>query len=163
MARYEPGQAEVLVFTFKDGMLSAMAHDLKIRVERFSLEVDEAAASGTFDATSLKVVTPMKNGAENSGVLPALLYSEIEKNIQNDVLETKRFAEVKFKSTALSATEVVGELTLHGQTRSIRGVRKGNTVELELDQRDFGIKPYSAMFGTLKVQPKVKVTVRLLS
>jgi polyisoprenoid-binding protein YceI len=163
MARYDPGKAEVLVFTFKEGMLSAMAHDLKIRVERFSLEIDEASASGTFDATSLKVVNPMKNGADNPGVLPTLLYSEIEKNIQGDVLETKRFAEVKFKSTSLSPTEVAGELTLHGQTRAIRGTRNGNAVEFELDQRDFGIKPYSAMFGTLKVQPKVKVTVRLLS
>ena len=66
-------------------------------------------------------------------------------------------------STQVTPTEVVGKLTLHGVTREIRCTRSGELVEARLDQRDFGIKPYSAMFGTLKVKPEVVVTVRLVS
>jgi hypothetical protein len=31
--------------------------------------------------------------------------------------------------------------------------------EFRIDQRDFGIKPYSAMLGTLKIKPEVVVRV----
>src|SRR4051812_4209200 len=37
--RIDPASAECLVYTFKEGLLSAVAHDLKIRVERFEIEV----------------------------------------------------------------------------------------------------------------------------
>ncbi|MBK7864043.1 MAG: YceI family protein [Archangiaceae bacterium] len=58
-------------------------------------------------------------------------------------------------------TEIAGRLTLHGVTKDIRLSRKGNVVEYALDQRDFGIKQYSAMLGTLKVKPVVKVQITL--
>ena len=42
------------------------------------------------------------------------------------------------------------------------GRKPDGLLEARIDQRDFGIKPYSAMFGTLKVKPEVVVTVRRL-
>ena len=60
---------------------------------------------------------------------------------------------------------VEGELTLHGATRAVHGVRKDDAqsrvAEFRFDQRDFGIKPFSAMFGTLKIKPEVVVEVRI--
>lgn len=155
--------AEVLVYTFKDGLLSAMAHDLKLRVERVEVEVEgETAVRATFDASSLRVVTTRKDGADHAGLLPAVMYGEIEKNIRNDVLRSARFPQVKFESTSVSSTEVVGQLTLCGVTRQVRCRREGDRVEARLDVRDFGIKPYTAMLGTLKVKPEVVVEVRAL-
>jgi hypothetical protein len=155
-------KAEVLVFTFKDGLLSAVAHDLKIRVDGVQLETDgETFARATFDAGSLKVVTPRKNGVDASSLLPQLAYAEIERNIRSDVLRVAKFPQIRFETTQVSATAVTGKLTLCGVTRELTCTRSGDLVEARLDQRDFGIKPYSAMLGTLKVKPEVIVTVQL--
>ena len=157
-------QAEVLVYTFKEGALAALAHDLKIKVTALTLDKGEDTVQATFDARSLRVVCPRKEGRDNPGVLPSMLYGEIEKNIVKDVLDAEKFPQVRFESTRVSPTEVVGNLTLHGVTREIRCTRAlDGLVEVRLDQRQFGIKPYSAMFGTLKVKPEVVVTVRLTS
>lgn len=157
-----PAAAEVLVYTFKEGALSALAHDLKIAVTQVALEKSDDAVRATFDAGSLRVVCPQKDGKDNPGALPSLLYKEIEKNIVGDVLAAARHPKVTFESTRVTPTEVVGMLTLHGVKKEIRCTRSPDgLVSARLDQRDFGIKPYTAMFGTLKVKPEVVVTVRL--
>ncbi len=161
MGLLDASAAEVLVFTFKEGALSALAHDLKIKVTRCALVTTDDSVTATFEANSLRVVCPQKEGRDNPGVLPTMLYGEIEKNIVKDVLEAAKFPEVKFASTQVTASEVVGQLTLHGVTRQIRCARDGQSIQVRLDQRDFGIKPYSAMFGTLKVKPELNITVRL--
>lgn len=161
MARYDASTAEILVFTFKDGLLSAVAHDLKLKATRFTLTHAEGSAQLDLDASSLRVVTAMKIGVESPGTLPAMATGEIEKNIQTDVLNSKRFPSIQFVSTSVSDREVVGQLTLHGHTHEVRGPRNGKTVEFKVDQRQFGIKPYTAMLGTLKVKPEVVVRVTI--
>lgn len=158
MARYDASNAKVQVFTFKDGLLSAMAHDLKLEVTRFELDPEGVS---TFDAGSLRVVTPMKDGAESSGLLPTALYGEIEKNARNDVLNVKKHPQVKFEVVEQGADFVRGNLTLHGVTKALRGARSGDSAEFRLDVRDFGIKPFTAMLGALKVKPEVVVKVSL--
>ncbi len=156
--------ADVFVFTFKDGALSALAHDLKLKVGRVELEASEESVTATLDAGSLKVVCARKDGHDNPGSLLKLLHAEIEKNLVKDVLESAKFPKVSFTSTRVTATEIVGQLTLHGVTKEIRCKRSPDgTVEARLDQRDFRIKPYSAAFGTMKVKPEVIVTAKLLS
>lgn len=142
--------SEAFVFTFKDGLLSPLAHDLKLRVTGFEL----GGQTATFDASSLRVESA-------GGPLPKHFYAEIEKNIREDVLHSAKFPQIRFEATAVSDTEIAGRLTLHGVTKDIRLGRKGNVIEYALDQRDFGIKPYSAMLGTLKVKPVVNVQITL--
>ena len=158
MARYDASNAKVLVFTFKDGLLSAMAHDLKIEVTRFAIDTEGVSE---FDAGSLRVVTPMKEGVESSGLLPTALYGEIEKNARNDVLNVKKHPQVKFEVVEQGEGFVRGKLTLHGVTKELRGTRNGDNAEFRLDVRDFGIKPFTAMLGTLKVKPEVIVKISL--
>ena len=154
--------AEVFVYTFKEGLLSAVAHDLKIRVAGVDVDADDTSVKATFDAASLKVVTTRKDGVDNAGLLPTVMYGEIEKNIRHDVLRSDKFPRITFESTEVGAGEVRGKLTLCGTTREIRCPRQGDRVEVRLDVRDFGMKPYSAMLGTLKVKPEVVVEVRAL-
>jgi hypothetical protein len=162
MARYDASQAEVLVFTFKEGVLAAMAHDLKLKVTRLTIDVEEGRVRADLDASSLRVVSPMKDGAENPSALPKMLYGEIEKNAAGDVLDAKRHPSIGFETTAITETQVTGRLTLKGQTREITGRRTGPTsAEFRFDQRDFGIKPFTAMLGTLKVKPELLVKVTL--
>ncbi len=167
MPTYGPSEGECLVFTFKEGLLSPLAHDLKIRVTAYQVRVaeDRSAVEATFDPASLRVVSPMKDGREAQGVLGDVYKPQIDKNIQADVLETKKHGEIRFVSRSVAPEgegyRVEGELTLHGRTRPLtaQARREGAwlTVEARLHQPDWGIKPYSAMLGTLRIQPDVVV------
>lgn len=161
MARYDASSAEILVFTFKEGLLSAVAHDLKLKATKFTLEVEGDTAKLELDAASLKVVSPLKDGRDNPSAIPQLLWSEIEKNMNGEVLESKRHPRIEFVTTRVTQTEVEGRLTLHGQTHEVVGTRSGRSAEFRFAQRRFGIKPFSAMLGTLKVKDEVRVRVTI--
>lgn len=172
MPSFDASQAQCFVFTFKEGLLSPVAHDLRLKVTRFSVQVDEAKSvvTATFDAASLVVDTPMKDGAENPSALSAADKHKIAVQIRDDVLHTRQHPEVTFRSRALTARadggyDFSGDLTLHGTTRPLSGsthVSSGRQiVELSLHQPDFGITPFKAMLGTLKIQATVRVVLTL--
>jgi len=172
-ARYHQDNADILVFTFKEGLLSAIAHDLKLRVTRFSIAIDEEtrAIDARFEPGSLCVVTAMKNGAEAPGALSDSDRRKIEDNVANDVLHPEKFPEVRFVSTSVEEDDggtgyrVRGRLTLCGQTRDVdfvsRSDGEGQVCEVKLHQPDWGIQPYSAMLGTLRIKADVIVRVAL--
>jgi hypothetical protein len=169
MATITEREGEVRVFTFKEGLLSAIAHDLEIAVERFSISFDHAhtKVSATFDATSLKVLHPVVHGRPAPGKLSPRDLAKIEGNIGSDVLSTRRHPEVRFESSSVTAEGdgfvIRGDLTLAGRANDIRAVvrREGArwVTEIVLDQPRWGITPYSAMMGTLKIKPEVRVRV----
>jgi len=53
-----------------------------------------------------------------------------------------------------------GELTLNGVTRPLDFTFDGSEGRAEIKQTDFKLKPYSALFGTLKVADVVEVKAR---
>jgi polyisoprenoid-binding protein YceI len=161
-----------LVFTFKEGLLSPVAHDLRLKVTRFSVNVDEARTSVTasFDAASLVVDTPMKDGAENPSALTSSDKQKIAEQIRDEVLHARQYPEIGFRSRSLSLRadggyDVQGELSLHGAQRSLSGstqhVAGRQVLELTLHQADFGITPFRAMLGALKIQADVRVRLVL--
>lgn len=169
MARHDATNADVFIYSFKDGVLAKLAHDLKMKVERFSLNVDDASKKieATFDATTVKVVARRKDGQDDPHGFNMIELGTINSNIEKDVLESKKFPEVRFVSTNVTQEgdgyRVQGDLTLHGKTRSIAATVRpqGNRwfTEVRLHQPDYGIKPYSAMMGALKVQADIIVSV----
>jgi polyisoprenoid-binding protein YceI len=169
MVHFDAASADCLVFTFKEGLLSAVAHDLKIRVTKFTIDADEATRSirARFNAASLRVVCAMANGQEAPRSLTTANKREIEGNIARDVLDARRYPEICFVSTAVEVKDdtyvVKGKLALHGHERQVRvRVREeGRSYigEARIHQPDFGIRPYTALLGTLKVQPDVVVRI----
>lgn len=167
MRTLSPADVDIRVFTFKEGLLSTVAHDLQIKVNRFEIVVDPVtcAVRARIEAGSLEVVCAMKDGREDPGTLSASNKADIQDNIRKDVLNSAKFISIVFESTSVSDTAVTGKLTLHGVTREIRlavrqeGARRVG--EVRLDQREFGIKPYSALLGALKIQPEVLVRISL--
>lgn len=170
MPHYDQNNAECFVFTFKEGLLSPVAHDLRLRIAHFSIEVDEGKSSvlATFDANSLSVDVPMKDGTENPTALSAADSQKIAGQIRDDVLHSARYPHVTFRSSAVTARpdggyDLAGDLTLHGVTRPItahtRLVTGRQQLELTLHQPDFGITPYRAMLGTLKIRPDVIIRI----
>ena len=60
---------------------------------------------------------------------------------------------------------VEGTLALHGTTRPVAfdavADERDWRAEVRLDLRDFGIKPYTAMLGALRVRADVLVRIRV--
>src|SRR3990172_4975820 len=155
--------------TTRTGAAAKAGHDLLILVTAWqaTLEVgeDPAQTSVVFDAdaTSLRV-------REGTGGMQALGDDDkasIEKTIDDDVL--KRM-DIEFRSTAVqtaadgSRISVQGELTLVGQSRPIAfDLTVGDDAKLSgstvVKQTNWGITPYSALFGALKVADEVEVVI----
>lgn len=166
MATYDASHADCRVFTYKDGALSAVAHDLELRVGVLTVTVGaDLTIDATFEAGSLAVLHAVKDGRP-SDALGAGDKRKIEKTIAGEVLDVARHPRITFRGQAAaspSGYDVSGTLTLHGQARPVRLAARvdGDRVvgELRLHQPDFGIRPFSAMFGTLKIKPDVRVVI----
>jgi polyisoprenoid-binding protein YceI len=166
MPKFDESQAECLVFTFKEGLLSKIAHDLKLRVTRFSVDLTPASVRAEFDLHSLRVVTAMKDGKENPEALSDADKTKIADQIAKEVLHADQHPTAVFTSRSLTQRgdggySIVGDLSLHGVTKSVRaesqkeGERQVGSIELH--QPDYGITPFKAMMGTLKVKADVIV------
>ncbi|RYZ06033.1 MAG: YceI family protein [Myxococcales bacterium] len=168
MPSYDESCAECFVLTFKEGLLSPVAHDLRLVVGRFRIDVEDAGITARFDTSSLRVDAPMKDGSPLPGALSAADKDKIAAQIRDEVLHASRYPEARFTSSSVvlradGGHDLTGSLTLHGVTRVIhaqtRLLHGRQGLELALHQPDFGIAPFKAMLGTLKVQPDVKVLV----
>ena len=71
----------------------------------------------------------------------------------------------QFWQRAGAPIAIFGKLTLHGRTRELRiaarRVADRYVTEVALHQPDYGIKPYTALLGTLRIQPNVTVRMSL--
>jgi polyisoprenoid-binding protein YceI len=169
LRHFDASSAECFVFTYKEGLLAAVAHDLKIRVTKFSVDVDERrrAVEARFDAASLRTVCATSDGVDAPGRLSPSDKREIDHNISRDVLDAGAYPEITFTSSSVQENDgrylVKGALALHGRKRQVTvhvsTARTGFVGEARIHQPDFGIRPYSALLGTLKV--KADVTVRI--
>jgi polyisoprenoid-binding protein YceI len=87
--------------------------------------------------------------------------ANIHQTIDDDVLRRR---DIAFRSTAVTGNRVEGELTLAGQTRPLGldlALSEDGDVRatVTITQSDWGMKPYSALFGTLKVLDDVEVAL----
>jgi polyisoprenoid-binding protein YceI len=161
--------ATVRVLTFKQGLLSGVAHDLELAVDRFRIDWSTERVSATFDTSSLRVLHAVVSGQPAPAALSARDRHKIERTIVDEVLLTSRHPEASFESASVVAEGddfiVSGTLALAGGRKdlSVRVHREPSayTAELVLDQRSFGIVPYTAMLGALALKPEVKVRVRV--
>jgi len=169
MARYDAYNSECLVFSFRDGLLARLAHDLKMQVERFSIEFDEESRKiqATFDPSSLQVVGAQIDGQDDPSTLSKGDKKKIYDNITKDVLRVRKHPEIQFESTEVASRgggySVEGQLQLYGHSRAIHANVRAEgdrwVTEVTIHQPDFGIKPYTAALGALKVKPDVRVRI----
>ena len=174
MTTWTQDDGECLVFTRKEGLLSKVAHDLQLRVTRWTVtwRGEPGAIEGIeaqLDASSLRVVGAMRDGQLAPGVLSDSDKQKIERNIVQDVLRARVHPTITFAADNVTASgagwSLSGRLQLCGKSRQVSlFARKDGeiaTADVPIHQPDFGIKPYTAMLGTLKVHPDVTVRVTL--
>ena len=166
MTRITKGQ--VKLFTFKDGLLSAIAHDLQLTVSRFRIEVRDDQVSGFFVTDSIVVDGAVKDGRLDPRVLSDKDKAKIRTTMAAEVLRSSEFGKVAFSGTVSQeglAIVARGDPSLVGKSVSIEVAmrRKGDSVvgEIEIQPSRWGIKPYKVLGGTLKLQDRVRVTFEL--
>ena len=161
-----PEQGTLSVHTKRGGAAAKAGHDLVIEVGTWSATLmlaDDAAESSlelSADSNSLRVV-------EGSGGMQELGpddIANIEQTIDDEVLEGR---EITFRSTTVTADgdriRVEGELGIGERRGQIAfelevGEAGALSASAVVKQSDWGIKPYSALFGALKVRDEVVVS-----
>ena len=172
MPHYDATRAEVLVHTSREGVLSPVGHDLELAATTLTLDVDEAtgAVEVRIDARALRLRGALVDGQVQAGRISAGDARTIEAHTWDGVLAVTRFPEVRFSGKIARESPdgghlVEGTLTLHGVSRPLAftTVRAGDfeTADVPLEQTDFGIKPFRAMLGALRVRSRVVVKLRI--
>jgi len=163
---FDAATAECLVFTYKAGLLAGVAHDLKLRVERFEIAMDDAGIRARFDSGSLRVVSAQVGGKDDLRALSERDRREIEATIAREVLDARRHPAIEFRSGPVAPSPqpaIEGTLILRGreQPLTLEARRDGDraVVETILHQPAFGIRPYTAMLGALRIRPDVRVRI----
>jgi len=157
-----PEDGILSVRTSRTGAVAKAGHDLLIHVTEWSATLDTDGGSLTLDAdaTSLRV----REGSGGMKPLDEDDLANIETTIDDEVLLRRN---ISFRSTSVEvegdALAVTGDLTLVGTTRPLSfrlaladGRVTGGAV---VKQTDWGIKPYTALFGALKVADEVRVEI----
>jgi polyisoprenoid-binding protein YceI len=163
-----PDNGTLTVKTGRSGAAAKAGHDLTIHVDAWeaTLTIGEDPAQSTLtldaDADSLRVV----HGTGGVQSLGDDDKQNIKETIDKDVLKKE---DIQFRSTSVQAGDdgkltVAGDLTLRGKTNPITfdlalgedGNVSGSAV---VKQTNFGMKPYSALFGALKVADEVTVAI----
>lgn len=165
----ERGSAPTIhVFTFKEGLLSRLAHDLRLRLERFEVQVEAGRLTARFDTGSIRLDGIMRRGALDAVALSASDRREIEQTIATRVLDAAHHPSAVLTATLHAegaGARVRGELDLHGRRAHVESLVRveGDLLRAEvvLVPSRWGIAPYRAMGGTLKVQDRVRVEVTL--
>jgi polyisoprenoid-binding protein YceI len=162
--KFGPDNATLRVKTGRSGAAAKAGHDLVIEVTSWEATLDVGDSPSlelSADPTSLKVV-------EGKGGMQALDddgKADILKSIDKDVLKKKA---ISFHSTSVEQSDgglvVKGDLELVGKTAPVEfdlavgddGALSGSA---KVTQTNWGMKPYSALFGALKVNDEVEVVL----
>jgi hypothetical protein len=160
-----PENGTLTVHTRKGGAAAKAGHDLLLEVTSWQGTLDlgtETQVSLTADARSMRV----REGRGGMTTLGDDDRANIEQTIDDEVLNGTR---IEFRSREAQCSPegdritVSGDLELGGRRAaisfelSVEGERLRGTATVK--QTGWGIKPYSALFGTLKVLDEVQVAI----
>jgi len=157
--------ATLTVETKRLGAASKVGHDLVIEVTSWEADLDaerDPAITLTADGGSLRV----RKGTGGMTKLGDEEKAGIEQTIDEEVL---RRSSVEFRSSAFEVSSDGSSATVRGDL-DLMGARHPVSFELRteggrltgratLRQSDWGIKPYSALFGTLKVADEIEIAI----
>jgi len=165
------------VRAFATGMFSALGHNPTIAVRDFSGQaefapdtLENAALHLKIRADSLVVTNDISDKDRR----------EIERTMNQEVLEVARYPEIVFDSSNVSASRagdgqywvnLVGNLSLHGATNtqavSVQVTLNGETLrahgEFSVRQSAYGIKLVSVAGGALKLKDELKLSFDIVA
>lgn len=159
-----PEHGSLLLKTSRSGLGRRAGHDLTIEATRWSGLVDGLSVRVTVEVDGLEV----REGTGGVRPLSDSDRTEIKKNLRK-VLAAHRHPEITFTSTRATGTPeaitVEGELAIMRRSEqvTVRAAATGDRLRggATVRQSRWGIKPYSAFFGALKLADDVEVSFDL--
>lgn len=166
-----PDNGRITLLTSRDGLVAQAGHDLTIDATRWS---GELVVGADLSPASLEVSVDLgalvvRQGT--GGVKPLTDRDKREIAVTaRKVLAADRYPDATFTATSFEPSgdggAITGTLGLAGRSRTERLEVTPTTpahyrATTTIRQTDFGIKPYSAFLGALKVSDAVKVEVEL--
>ncbi len=153
------------VRTGKAGLLGAFGHEHVIRAREFdgTIVYDPARlhASRVELGVAVASLFVVPRGADRKDA------QDVERSMFTDVLHPARYPRIRFASRIVGPAEdgvrVLGDLTIEGRTRpvalDVRLDTRGDTLRargsFRVRQSDFGIEPYRAAGGTIRVADEI--------
>ena len=170
--RLGPDRGRILLRTFRDGLAAQAGHDLTIEATRWSgdLVVNDDLSPASLEVRIDLGALVVREGT--GGVKPLTDRDRREMAVTaRKVLGTDQhpeavFAADSFRPAADGGGEISGTFTLRGQSRPLRlQVKQTGTdryhAETQVVQSDYGIKPYTAFLGALRVRDAVDAAIEL--
>jgi polyisoprenoid-binding protein YceI len=165
--RLGPDNATLAVRTERAGAAAKAGHDLLIHVTAWeaTLVVPDDPGGTTMELTADPTSLRVKEGTGGIQALGDEDVASIHQTIAEEVLGRQ---EITFRSTGVEVDgdtlRARGDLTIVGNTQPIEfDLVRGDGGELSgsavVTPTAFGIKPYSALFGALKVKDEVRVVL----
>jgi polyisoprenoid-binding protein YceI len=161
-----PEHGRLILHTSREGVAAQAGHDLTIEMTRWSGRLRTRVSpvvselTVTVDMGSMRIV-------EGTGGITPLSERDKREILSNarKILSVDRYPEGTFVAEKISNDAVDGTLSLLGRSHGLRlaywidgeRYRASGTVR----QSDYGIKPFSAFFGALKLADPVRVEAEL--
>ena len=161
-----PSDGSVRVQTGRQGLASKVGHDLTLEAANWkaTLTVDDdpsrSEVSATIEPRSLAVT------AATGGAKP--MSEKDKKDIAKNIVGLLGNGSITFTSTSVevqdTSVKAAGDLSIAGQSRpvtlALTATPDGRlTGHMTVVQSEFGIKPFSAMMGALKVKDEVEINL----
>jgi len=152
----DAAHSKITIHVGKSGIFSAAGHEH---------EVSAPIAEGAIDDSGNGRVWFRVETAKMQ-VLPEKDQAAVQRDMQEKVLESSKFPEIRFQSVMVKKLgagkwQVTGNLRLHGHvnpvTAEVRQEGQAYSGQATLKQSQFDIKPVSAAGGTVKVKDELKI------
>jgi polyisoprenoid-binding protein YceI len=163
-----PSDGRLKVRTGRQGMASKVGHDLTLEASNWKATVrvdpdpSQSEVTATVEPRSLEVV------AATGGAKP--LSDKDKKDIRKNIAGLLGNNSITFQSTSVrpngdTSATVVGNLSIANQSRPVTldltiepdGGNARLKGRVPIVQSNFGVKPFTAMLGALKVKDEVEV------
>lgn len=157
----------IRIHVMKGGLFSAAGHEHWVTAPIAQGSLDDGESSHIAFTVAARKLT-----VEPDNDLSAEKQAEVQRTMQEKVLESAKYPEISFSSTSITKTgsdtwSVTGVLKLHGHTNTVSAaVRKDQDKYVgrcQLKQTDFGIQPVSTGGGLVKVKNELEVDFAVMA
>jgi polyisoprenoid-binding protein YceI len=167
---FGPAEGQLLVKVFREGVAARVGHDLVLEARSWTgkAAVGASPAASTLEVTVDVASLTVLDAVGGTRPLSRSDRGDIKRNLEEKILDVRRFPTVSFASTGViwsgdSELTLNGDLSIMGTSRPVAmrmriggGRARGS---LTVTQTHWGIKPFSALMGALKVRDAVEVTL----
>lgn len=168
--RFGPPTARLLIKTSRAGLGRKAGHDLTIEATRWSGTATVAVSDPVTSSVTVAVETGSLTIREGTGGLKPLTNAdraEIKRTLEGEaLLHSAGYPTITFNSTSITGTPqafaINGNLTIKNRTHpvTVHGTSEGDTLLrgwATLTQSTWGIKPYTAFLGALRLADEVRI------